>query len=131
MKGPSVTVDIIIVGKDGSFVLIRRSRPPFEGYWAIPGGFVELGERVEDAAIREAKEETGLDVALRKIVGVYSDPERDPRGHVISVCFLAEEVGGELKKTEETTEVKRFNSIPNKIAFDHEKILRNAGFGSS
>lgn len=109
-------------------MLVKRGKPPFEGYWAIPGGFVEYGERVEDAAIREAREETGLDVRLTRIVGVYSDPDRDPRGHVVSICFQAEEIGGDLRETEETLEVRRFKLIPKRVAFDHRKILSDAGF---
>lgn len=126
-KVPSITVDIIILGKDDSFVLVRRGTPPFKGYWAIPGGFVNYGEKVEEAAVREAKEETGLDVKLRKLVGVYSDLGRDPRGHIISICFLADETGGKLRKSPETPEVKRFKHIPQRLAFDHDKILRDAG----
>lgn len=70
-------------------MLIRRNNPPYQGCYALPGGFVEIGETVEEAAIREAWEETGLDINLLGLVGVYSDPARDPRGHVVSVAFLA------------------------------------------
>ncbi|RLI30286.1 NUDIX hydrolase, partial [Candidatus Bathyarchaeota archaeon] len=88
---PRIAVDVVIVRKDGSIVLIKRKNEPFKDHWAIPGGFVEYGERVEEAAIREAKEETGLEIRIKKLVGVYSDPNRDPRGHVISITYLAEE----------------------------------------
>lgn len=127
-KRPGLTVDVIIVGKDGSFVLVKRKWGPYRGFWAVVGGFVRYGEKVEDAAVREAREETGLDVKLARIVGVYSDPDRDPRGHVVSICFLAEEIGDELKITEETLEARRFTKIPEKMAFDHRKILKDAGF---
>ena len=70
-------------------VLIRRENPPYEGCYAPPGGFVEVGERVEHAAVREAWEETGLSVTLKRMIGFISDPGRDPRGHVVSICFLA------------------------------------------
>lgn len=123
-KFPSLTVDIIIE-KDGGIVLVKRKNNPFKGSWAIPGGFVEYGETVEDAARREAKEETGLLVELKGLVGVYSDPERDPRGHVVSICYSAREKGGSLHPDTDAADVKVFKEIPwNKLAFDHEKILK-------
>jgi 8-oxo-dGTP diphosphatase len=127
-RGPVLTVDIVITRKDGSIVLIRRRNPPFQGEWAIPGGFVEYGETVEQAAVREAKEETGLDVELVRIVGVYSDPNRDPRGHTVSICFLAGEVGGELKADTDAKEARSFasSSLPAKLAFDHAQMLADA-----
>jgi 8-oxo-dGTP diphosphatase len=127
-KSPSLTVDIIIIRKDGSIVLVKRLNPPFQGEWAIPGGFVEYGETVEAAAIREAKEETGLDVELAKIVGVYSDPNRDPRGHTVSICFLAHEVHGELRADTDAKEARSFQtkSLPSRLAFDHARMLADA-----
>ncbi len=127
-KGPALTVDIVIIRRDGSIVLVRRRNPPFQGEWAIPGGFVEYGETVEAAAVREAKEETGLDVELGKIIGVYSDPKRDPRGHVVSVCFLAREAGGELRADTDAKEAKSFASslLPPRLAFDHARMLADA-----
>jgi 8-oxo-dGTP diphosphatase len=127
-KSPALTVDIIIIRKDGSIVLIKRRNHPFQGEWAIPGGFVEYGEKVETAATREAKEETGIDVELTKIVGVYSDPSRDPRGHTVSICFLAREVGGELKADTDAKEARSFypSSLPRRLAFDHEQMLADA-----
>jgi len=126
MKNPLLTVDIIIVHKDGSIVLVRRGRTPFNGMWAIPGGIVEYGERVEDAAVREAKEETGLEVRLTELLGVYSEPGRDPRGHTVSVAFLAEKIGGKLKGGSDASDAKLFKRIPRSLAFDHTKILRDA-----
>jgi len=86
---PVVAVDVLI-RKDDGYVFIKRKNEPYRGCWAIPGGLVEYGETVEQAAEREAKEETGLDVKLIRLVGVYSDPTRDPRGHCISIAYLAE-----------------------------------------
>lgn len=110
-------------------MLVERKNEPFKGKWAIPGGFVEYGERTEEAARREAKEETGLEIELEKLVGVYSDPDRDPRGHTISVCYSARRVGGNLKASTDAADVKVFNQIPwSKLAFDHGKILKDFGF---
>lgn len=123
-----LAVDVIIRTPDG-VVLIKRKNEPYKERWAIPGGFVRYGERVEDAAAREVKEETSLRVKLRELVGVYSDPKRDPRGHVVSVCFLAERVGGRLKASSDAQDTKIFKHIPwRELAFDHAWILKDAGF---
>jgi len=129
MKSPALTVDIIIVSKDGSIVLVKRLNPPFKDDWALPGGFVEYGETVETAAAREAKEETGIDGELIKIVGVYSTPNRDPRGHTVSICYLARDVGRELRANTDAKDARVFqpSSLPKKLAFDHEKMLIDAG----
>ena len=127
MRKPSLTVDVVIKAK-GGVVLIRRENEPYRGKWALPGGFVRYGERVELAAEREAKEETGLRVKLQKLLGVYSEPGRDPRGHVISLCFSARPVSGRLKAASDAGEVKIFKRIPwGKLAFDHAQILKDAG----
>ena len=127
VKTPMLAVDIIIKAKEG-VVLVKRKNEPFKGKWALPGGFVEYGERVEDAAVREAAEETGLEVKLKRLVGVYSEPGRDPRGHVVSICYLAEPVGGRLRAASDATRVKVFKRVPWKnLAFDHAKILKDAG----
>jgi len=127
-RGPLLTVDIIIPTSDG-IVLVKRACEPYKGMWALPGGFVRYGERVEDAAMREAEEETGLKVKLRKLVGVYSDPSRDPRGHIVSVCFLAEQANGRPSAKGDAAEARIFRNIPwSELAFDHARILRDAGF---
>ena len=128
IKNPLLTVDTVITQKD-SVVLIMRKNHPYMGSWALPGGFVEYGETVESAALRETKEETGLDVTLDRIVGVYSDPERDPRGHIVSLCFLSHKTGGKLVADTDAAEVKcvGFAEISNiDLAFDHRKILEDA-----
>ncbi|MDI6643808.1 MAG: NUDIX hydrolase [Methanobacteriaceae archaeon] len=112
-----------------SIILIKRKNKPFRGYWALPGGFVDYGETVESAVIREAKEETGLDINIEGIIGIYSNPERDPRGHVVSICFLGSPDNGKLKADTDASEVKVFkleeiNSLD--LAFDHEKIIKDA-----
>ena len=122
---PLLTVDALIL-YEGKLVLIRRLNPPFQDQFALPGGFVEIGETVEDAVVREAKEETGLDIELIRLLGVYSEPSRDPRGHTVTVCYLARGVG-KLKAGSDAKDIKLFglNEIP-KMAFDHNKIIENA-----
>ncbi|MFV2082523.1 MAG: NUDIX domain-containing protein, partial [bacterium] len=90
-RNPFPTVDIVIEVDDAGIVLIKRKNPPHG--WAIPGGFVDYGESVEEAAVREAKEETALDVELVRLLGVYSDPDRDPRFHTVSTVFVARASG--------------------------------------
>ncbi len=126
MKCITLTVDAIIPYQ-GKIVLIKRRNEPFKGYYALPGGIVEYGERVEDAVLREVEEETGLKGKIHKLVGVYSDPNRDPRGHYVSICFIVLPVGGELKAGSDAKEIGLFsiNSLP-KLAFDHEKMIRDA-----
>lgn len=121
IKTPLLTVDIIIRYK-GGIVLIERKNPPYG--WALPGGFVDIGESVEDAAIREAKEETSLDVALLEQFHVYSKPDRDPRSHTVSVIFIGYG-NGELKGQDDARRAAVFSedSLPNIIAFDHRKIV--------
>ncbi len=119
---------IIACNKD-KIVLIRRKNPPYENCWALPGGFIEYGENVESAAVREAKEETGLDVSLKNILNVYSDPDRDPRGHVVSICFIAQRVGGILKADSDAAEVECFRQdkvLNLDLAFDHKQIIEEA-----
>lgn len=122
---PLLTVDALIVF-EGKLVLIQRKNPPFEDCFALPGGFVDIGETVEDATIREAKEETGLDIELVKLLGVYSDPLRDPRGHTVSVCYLATG-SGTLKADSDAKDIGLFglDGIP-ELAFDHNKIIENS-----
>ena len=127
---PRTTVDSII-DLGGLIVLIKRKNPPFKDYWAIPGGFIELGETVETAVIREAKEETGLDIIIDKVFAIYSDPERDPRGHTISIVYICKNVSNikeHLKADTDAKEVRIFNYIEVSnliLAFDHSKILND------
>ena len=125
-KHPIPTVDIIIEikkknGQEG-IILIRRKNPPHG--WALPGGFVDYGESLEEAAIREAKEETSLDVRLRRQLRTYSDPNRDPRKHTISTVFVAT-AQGEPKAQDDAQGIKIFTEeeINFSLAFDHRQIL--------
>ena len=123
-------VDVVIPSEEG-VVLIRRASDPFEGQWALPGGFVEIGETVESAAAREAVEETGLAVEIARLVCVYSDPERDPRGHNVSVVFLARVVGGDLVAATDAAEVAVLDPDFVELAFDHRSIVADAVGGTA
>ena len=122
-NSPKLTVDGIAL-LDGKLVLIKRGNPPFQGQYALPGGFVELGETVEAAIVREFREETGLEARIIRLFGVYSDPARDPRGHTASVVFELEITGGELQGGDDAAEAKPFDlhSLP-ELAFDHGNIV--------
>ena len=122
-KNPALTVDAIAV-KDGQLVLIRRKNPPFQGSFALPGGFVDYGETVENAVIREFKEETGLEAEIKHFIGIFSEPDRDPRGHTISIAFELKITGGKLMAGDDALDVQLFSldNLPD-LAFDHEKIL--------
>ena len=122
---PKLMVDVVITAERG-VVLIRRGSEPFRGRWALPGGFVEVGETVEEAADREAAEETGLAVEVARLVGVYSDPERDPRGHNVSVAFIARVLSGELSADTDASEVAVVDPDSVELAFDHRKIIEDA-----
>jgi len=120
-RGPVPTVDIIIeIGEE--IVLIRRKHPP--PGWAIPGGFIDAGERAEEAAVREALEETGLSVTLTALLGVYSDPARDTRRHTISTVYVAT-AEGTPSGGDDASEAGLFaeNTLPAPLAFDHASIL--------
>jgi len=122
-KNPYPTVDIIIEYQSG-IVLIERKNPPYG--WAIPGGFVDYGESLPLAAVREAKEETSLDVELVEQLYTYSRPDRDPRFHTISTVFIARGFG-ELKGSDDARRAKIFNeeNLPKDIVFDHLDILND------
>ena len=121
-KNPSVAVDIIILCDGDKIVLIERKNPPYG--WALPGGFVDYGESLETAAKREAKEETCLDITLIKQLHTYSDPDRDPRQHVISTVFVAMAKGQIPIAADDAKNLQLFD-IPDlpELAFDHNKIL--------
>ena len=121
-KNPFPTVDIIIeLGRRG-IILIKRKNYPHG--WALPGGFVDYGESLEDAAVREAKEETGLDVKLTRQLHTYSRPDRDPRHHSISTVFIAS-AEGKPRAADDAQEVGIFTKdvLPHPLVFDHSEIL--------
>ena len=125
-RGPRLTVDSLTRDGAGRLLLVRRGRPPFEGFWALPGGFVECGETVEDACVRETREETGVAVDIVSLCGVYSRPDRDPRGHTVSVVFLCRPLAGEPTGADDAAEARWFR--PEELgtlefAFDHAEIV--------
>ncbi len=123
-QNPIPTVDIIIEIESKGIVLIKRKNPPYG--WAIPGGFVDYGESLQKAAVREAKEETNLDVKLIRQFHTYSDPRRDPRHHSISTAYIAK-AKGVPKARDDALEIGIFNetNLPDEIAFDHRSILKD------
>ena len=123
-QNPIPTVDIIIEIEGKGVVLVRRRNPPYG--WAIPGGFVDYGESLEEAAIREAKEETNLDVKLIRQFHTYSDPKRDPRHHSITTVYIAKAKGIPEAK-DDAKEIGIFNNkdLPKDIVFDHRSILED------
>jgi 8-oxo-dGTP diphosphatase len=121
-RRPSIAVDLIIEMEGDRIILIRRRNPPHG--WALPGGFMEYGESLEAAAVREAKEETGLDIELIHQLHTYSDPSRDPRGHTVSTVFIAR-ARGTPRAGDDAGDVQTVSltGIPFPLAFDHEQIL--------
>jgi 8-oxo-dGTP diphosphatase len=120
---PFVTVDGLVV-VDGKLVTVIRRNPPFRGMPALPGGFLELGETTEQGVIREVQEETGLVTRVLRLVGVYSDPARDPRGHTVTVAYALERIGGELEAASDAEAIALVppDRLP-PMAFDHARIV--------
>jgi 8-oxo-dGTP diphosphatase len=123
-----LTTDCVICDKRGRVLLIRRKNEPFKGVYALPGGFVDIGETVEEACRREVLEETGLAVGALRLFGVYSDPRRDPRGHMVSVVYLAEMLDGARPRAGSDALAAEWieDWRDRELAFDHAKILADA-----
>jgi 8-oxo-dGTP diphosphatase len=124
---PALVTDCVVIDAKGRVLLVRRGNPPFKGKYALPGGFVDVGETVEGACRRELMEETGVKVGRLTLLGVYSDPKRDPRGHTCTVVFLARvrsavpRAGDDAAAAEWVAQWTRLE-----VAFDHAKILADA-----
>ena len=124
---PLLTVDCVAIDAKGRVLLIKRGNPPFQGHYALPGGFVDVGETVEDACRRELLEETGVEARKLTLIGVYSDPGRDPRGHTASVAFLARVKSTGAKAGDDAAAVEWVENWRRlDLAFDHKLILRDA-----
>ncbi len=122
---PALAADTIIELTDypgRPIVLIERANPPYG--WAIPGGFVDVGERVEHAAVREAQEEVSLNVKLIALLGIYSDPSRDHRGHTVTACYVAEAAGTPIAADDaKNCQIFNLDELPEPLAFDHAEVL--------
>lgn len=127
---PALTVDGIIFDKENNLVLIRRKNPPFKGRLALPGGFVEYNETTEEAVIREIREELGIETKVSSLVGIYSEPSRDPRQHIVTVVYWLEPLSDKFKAGDDAisfeiipqTSVKKLQDL----AFDHYQIISDA-----
>src|SRR3989344_7973826 len=116
-RGPIITSDAIVFNAKKEILLTRRNIEPFRGKWVLPGGHVKYGETVENALLREVEEETGLKVEIIKLHGVYSNPKRDPRYHIICICFICKIISGEPKTNFEVGEISFFSiqHLPKKM----------------
>ncbi len=126
-KLPRVTVDTLVRDRSGRLLLVRRGRPPFRGRWALPGGFCEYGETTEECGARETLEETGVTIKIGRLLGVYSDPKRDPRWHTVTVLYAARPLRGEAKGSDDAAEARWFSRRELRglrFAFDHGTIIR-------
>jgi len=124
---PALTTDCVVFDDSGAVLLVRRKFPPFQGGYALPGGFVEVGERVEDACRRELREETGLEAGSLRLIGVYSDPGRDPRGHTCSVAYLARLARAAPTAGDDAAAAAWIDDWRSeKLAFDHARIIADA-----
>jgi 8-oxo-dGTP diphosphatase len=126
-RGPSLATDCVISDKAGNVVLIRRKNEPFKSHYALPGGFVEVGETVKEACRREVREETNLELRDLRLIGVYSAPNRDPRGHVVSVAFAARADVSQLRAGDDAADAKvvaDWRAHP--LAFDHRQMIEDS-----
>ena len=126
-SGPSLTVDCVVFDGRDRLLLIRRRNEPFKGHYALPGGFVDIGETVETAARRELREETSVEAGGLRLIGVYSDPKRDPRRHTVSAAYLVDDFTGTPQAGDDAASAAFVAGWQNeRLAFDHDKIVRDA-----
>ncbi len=127
IKLPSLAVDCVVFDPRGRLLLVRRKNPPFQGRYALPGGYVDYGETTEHAAARELQEETGLVAATLMLIGVYSDPHRDPRGHVVSIAYRASVTNHDPRAGDDAVGAAFVADWEHQdMAFDHRKIVSDA-----
>jgi 8-oxo-dGTP diphosphatase len=126
-KTPALTTDCVVVDARHRLLLVRRKNPPFKGKYALPGGFVDVGETVEAACQRELLEETGVRAGKLELLGVYSDPRRDPRGHTCSVVFMTRVRRATARAGDDAAAAEWIDDWSNlELAFDHAKIVADA-----
>ena len=126
LKYPRLTVDSLVLDRRGRLLLVRRGRPPYEGHWGLPGGFCEWKETTEACCARETREETGLRVKVGRLLAVYSAPNRDPRGHNVTILYAARRLGGRVRGGDDAAEARWFAPAELarlRFAFDHGKIV--------
>jgi 8-oxo-dGTP diphosphatase len=124
---PALAVDCVVFDPQGRLLLIRRKNPPFQDRYALPGGFVDCGETTEQAAARELMEETGLAATSLSLIGVYSDPDRDPRRHVVSVAYRVRVADFTPRAGDDAAQAEFVANWQGKtLAFDHDKIVADA-----
>lgn len=126
-KTPLLTADCVVFDSDGRLLLIKRARQPFKGKFALPGGFVEIGETVAAAALRELKEETGIEGEIEALIGVYSDHKRDPRAHTVSVAFRVRPNSTAVRGGDDAASAAFVADWKNlELAFDHNAIVADS-----
>lgn len=126
-KTPHLAVDCVLFDENHRVLLITRKNPPFQNHLALPGGFVDIGEKAEDACRRELMEETGIVAQDLSLLGVYSDPSRDPRGHICSVVFVGSSPSADLRAGDDAADAAwTANWRETELAFDHGEILEDA-----
>ena len=124
---PWLSVDSVVFDDSGRVLLIRRKNPPFQGHFALPGGFVDAGETTEAAALRELKEEAGIEGSSPRLVGVYSDPRRDTRHHVVSIAYLVTTTSYDVHAGDDAADAQFVTDWRDQpLAFDHRKIIADA-----
>ena len=124
---PWLTADAVVFDDAGRILLVRRKYPPFQGHFALPGGFVDVGETTEAAALRELREETGIEGSSPRLIGVYSDPKRDPRHHVVSVVYLVTAKSYDPRAGDDASDAQFVADWQAEtLAFDHHQIISDA-----
>lgn len=126
-KQPGLSADCVVFDKAGRLLLVLRKHPPYEGCYALPGGFVDYGERMEEAALRELREETGIEGRIVRLIGVYSRPDRDPRGHTVTAAYLVDPLRTEVVAGDDAAEAEFVADYRSRqLAFDHDEIVADA-----